>query len=96
MSLIRATGIFIGKIVALIVGFFITAGPYYTMLDELFNVATDTGGTELNAFLSWAYGAFYYGYPSVIVFGIVFIMYGFLMELRRRYYATEEAGYYSY
>lgn len=96
MSLTRTTGIFIGKIVALIVGFFITAGPYYTMLDELFTVASDTGGTELNAFLSWSYGAFYYGYPSVVIFGVLFIFYAYIMELRQRYYATEEVSYYGY
>ena len=96
MSLIKTTGKFIGKEVALIVGFFVTAGPYYTILDEVFDIATDTGGTELNAFISWAYGAFYYGYPSVVIFGIVFILYGFIMEIRRKYYATEEVGYYSY
>jgi len=96
MSLVKLTGQTIGKVTLLIVGYLITAGPYYTTLDAFRDTCVSNGGAELLTLVSWVYGTFYYGYPSVIVFGIVFVFYSFIMKLRRRYYATEEVYSYGY
>lgn len=94
MSLIRLTGRTVAKVVGLILGYFVLAGPYYTILDELFTVCTDTGGAALLTFIAWAYPVAYYGYPSVVTFGIIWTIYCFYAELREKDYATEEVYYY--
>jgi hypothetical protein len=96
MSLIQVTGRAIVKVTGFILGYFVLAGPYYTILNTMFGVCTDAGGTELLGFIAWSYDVCYYGYPSVVVFGILWTVLSFYMEIRRRYYATDEVSTYGY
>lgn len=95
MSLQTVTTRAVGKVVGLIFGYFVLAGPYYTVLDEFYNIAVAEGDAALNTFIAWVYPTCYYGYPSVVVFGIVWTIVGLYREIRRRYYATEAVSYYS-
>jgi len=80
----------VGKVVGLILGYFLLAGPYYTILDVLYDIAAAEGDATLNTFIAWVYPTCYYGYPSVVVFGIVWTIVGLYREIRRQYYASEE------
>ena len=94
MSLRQTTTRAVGKVVGLIFGYFILAGPYYTILDELYNIAATEADATLNTFIAWVYPTFYYGYPSVVVFGVIWTIVGLYREIRSRYYETEEVSYY--
>ena len=94
MSLIKYTSRAIGMVVGLIVGFFLIAGPYYTILDNMYDLAVAEGDPTLNAFAGWVYQAFYWGFPSVTVFAILMAVVSLYNVLRRRYYATEEVTAY--
>lgn len=90
MSLVSLTGRAIGQVVALILGFFLIAGPYYTLLDNMYNIALAEGDATLSSFVGWVYWAFYWGFPSVTVFAILVVVMSLFNALRRRYYASEE------
>ena len=94
MSLRQLTSQAIWRIAILLITYFTTGPAYYMVLDALRDQALVNGGAGLTVFLAWAYPAFYYGFPTIIVLGIIFILLGFYGSLRRRYYATEERGYY--
>ncbi len=79
------------KVVGLILGYFIMAGPYYMVLDEFNSILAAESDATLNTFISWVYPAFFYGYPSIVVFGVIWIILGLYNEIRRKYYATEVA-----
>jgi len=93
MSLRQVTTRAVGKVVGLIFGYFILAGPYYTILDEMYNIAAAETDTTLNTFIAWVYPTFYYGYPSIVVFGVIWTIVGLYREITRRYYSTEEVYY---
>ena len=94
MSLRQVTTRAVGKVVGLILGYFLLAGPYYTILDELYNICAAEADATLNTFIAWVYPTCYYGYPSVVVFGVIWSIVGLYREIRRKYYASEEAVYY--
>jgi len=93
LSLRQVTTRAVGKVVGLIFGYFILAGPYYTILDEMYNIAAAEADTTLNTFIAWVYPTFYYGYPSVVIFGVIWTIVGLYREITRRYYATDESYY---
>ena len=79
------------RVTGFMLAFFFLGGPYYTILDTMFNAATDQGIADLTTYATWVYWAYYYGFPSLMVFGIIIsVVYMFLM-LRRRYFSSEEA-----
>lgn len=94
MSLIKQTSRAIGLVVGLTVGFFLMAGPYYTILDNMYDMAVAEGDPTLNAFVGWVYQAFYWGFPSVTVFAILVAVMSLFNALRRKYYSTEEVTAY--
>jgi len=94
MSLMSITGRGITQVTVIIVGFFILAGPYYTILDTMYDIAVAEGDPTLSAFVGWVYWAFYWGFPSASVFAILVIIMVTWNALRRRYYATEEVTAY--
>lgn len=93
MSLRSATSKAIRNVVILLMGYFVLAGPYYTILNEFYDIAAAEGDATLNTFIAWVYPTFYYGYPSVVVFGVIIVVLNLYRELRQKYYATEEAYY---
>lgn len=93
MSIRQDTTQAIGKILGLIFGYFILAGPYYTILDELYDICAAEADATLNTFIAWVYPTAYYGYPSVVVFGVLWSIIGLYRSLRRKYYSTEEVYY---
>ena len=95
MSLMQAGSKAMWRIFALLITYFILGPPYYMILDALYDQLVATGGTDLNTFTAWMYPTFYYGFPTLIVIGLIFTVLGFYGALRRKYYATEEVGYYS-
>ena len=89
-SLLRTVIFTIIRVTGFALGLFFLGGPYYHLLDAMFDSATGMGNVELTAWSTWVYWMFYYGYPSIMVFGmIVSIAYMFLV-LRKRYWASEE------
>lgn len=95
MSLMKVTGRAIAMTMGLIVGYFILAGPYYTIIDEFRDICLSYGDATMNTFIAWAYPVFYYGLPSVVVFGILVVALSLYTAIRRRYYSTEERVTYS-
>ena len=93
MSLRQLTTKAVRNIVILIVGYFILAGPYYTVLNEVNDICAAEGDATLNTFIAWVYPTFYYGYPSVVVFGIIWVIVGLYRDLRHKYYASEGVYY---
>ena len=92
-SLLRIVLFTLGRVTSFIMGFFLLGGPYYTLLDNFYSVATSQGIAALTTWSLGVYWMFYYGFPSVMVLGVVgSIAYAFMMN-RKRYYATEEAFY---
>lgn len=94
MSLIELTTKTIAKVGGLIIGYFLTAGIYYNIIDSFIDMLTSEGGAELLGFIAWVEPVFFYAYPAVIVFGILWTVAAFYMKLRERYYASEEVYYY--
>jgi hypothetical protein len=93
-ELLQAVFYTIIRITGLLLVYFVTAPAYYGMLDALFNATSDIGGADLTGWAQWVYLSFYYGYPSLFVFGcIISVLYLYLL-VRRRYYSTEEVSYY--
>jgi len=92
MSLMQLGSKAMWRIAILIMTYFTTGPAYYGVLDALYAQAVANGGTELTVFIAWSYPMFYFGFPTVIVLGIVFVLVGFYGELRRRYYSTTERG----
>ena len=84
-TMIRVTGF--------ILTFFFMGGPYYLLLDELFGAATGRGITDLTTWATWIYQMFYYGFPSIMVFGILASVIYMFMVLRKRYFASDEVMY---
>ena len=95
MSLREHTTRAVTKVVGLILGYFLLAGPYYTILDELYDICATEADATLNTFIAWVYPTCYYGYPSVVVFGIIWSIVGLYREIGRKYYSTAESYYYS-
>ena len=93
MSLRQMTTRAVGKVVGLILGYFLLAGPYYTILDELYDICAAEADATLNTFIAWVYPTCYYGYPSIVVFGIIWAVVGLYREIRLRRYRTEEVYY---
>lgn len=84
-----------GRIFTLLLIYFTIGPAYYSILDALHDQAVANGGSGLTIFIAWMYPTMYYGFPTLIVLGIIFSIIGFYGTLRRKYYATEEVGYYS-
>ena len=82
------------RIASLLIVYFVMGPAVYSILDAMNNQAIANGGAGITVFIAYAYPMFYYGFPTIIVLGIVFVIVGFYGELRRKYYATEERRYY--
>ena len=82
------------RIASLLITYFVIGPAYYGILDAMYDKAVLNGGTGLTIFIAWSYPMFYFGFPTIIVIGIIFVIVGFYGQLRRKYYATEEKGYY--
>jgi len=82
------------RIASLLITYFVIGPAYYGILDAMYDQAVLNGGTGLTIFIAWSYPMFYFGFPTIIVIGIIFAIVGFYGQLRRKYYATEERGYY--
>ncbi len=81
------------RVTGFILSFFFMGGPYYLLLDGLFSAATGRNITELTTWSNWVYSVFYFGFPSLMVFGVLAsIVYMFLV-VRKRYFASEEVYY---
>jgi len=81
------------RVTGFILTFFFLGGPYYLLLDNMFAAADGRGSAALSTWATLIYQMFYYGFPSLMVFGvIVSIVYMFLV-VRRRYYSTDEVYY---
>ena len=81
------------RVTGFMLAFFFLGGPYYTLLDTMFDAAIGQGIADVTTFSTWVYWAYYYAFPSLMVFGIIIsVVYMFLM-LRKRYYSSEE-GYF--
>ena len=81
------------RVTGFMLAFFFLGGPYYTLLDSMFSASTGMGNANTTTFSTWVYWAYYYAFPSLMVFGILLsVVYLFLM-LRRRYWSSEE-GYF--
>ena len=83
-----------GRIFTLLLIYFTIGPAYYTVLDALYDQAVVNGGAGLTIFIAWMYPTMRYGFPTLIVLGVIFVIIGFYGQLRRKYYATEEVGYY--
>lgn len=94
MSLLRDTHKAVMLVFGLMMAFFVLAGPYYTLLDELNDIAAAEADPTMNTFIAWVYPAFYYGFPATIIFGIIITILWLYKKIRNRYYATEEVTYY--
>jgi len=94
MSLLKDTHRAIILWMGLLFGFFVLAGPYYILLDTLYDIAAAEGDPTLNTFIAWVYPTFYYGYPAVVIFGLILSTLWLYKKIRSRYYATEEVTYY--
>ena len=92
MSLMQLGSRAMWRIASLLLVYFAIGPAVYTVLDAMNDQAIANGGAGLTAFIAYAYPMFYYGFPTIIVLGIVFVLVGFYGELRRKYYATEERG----
>lgn len=89
-TLMRAVFFTIMRVTAFILVFALLGGPYYHLLNAMYDTAVGQGDAALTAWAQWVYWAFYYGFPSLMAFGIIVsIVYLFLVS-GRRYYATEE------
>jgi len=82
------------RLAALFITYFAIGPAYYSVLDALYDQAVLNGGTGLTIFIAWSYPMFWFGFPTLIVLGVIFTIVGFYGALRRKYYATEEMGYY--
>ena len=94
MSLLKDGSQAMWRIAILVITYFAIGPAYYGVLNALYAQALVNGGTGLTVFVAWSYPMFYYGFPTILVLGIIFIIVGFYGKLRNRYYATEERGYY--
>lgn len=94
MSLAQIGGKAMWRIFSLLIIYFVLGPAYYGILNAMYAQAVANGGTSLTTFIAWIYPMFYYGFPSLIVLGVIFVVLGFYRELRQKYYATEEIGYY--
>lgn len=93
MSLMKVTSKTLGAFLAMSIGFFLLAGPYYMIITSFRDICLAEGNPTMNTFIAWSFEVFYWGYPSVYVFGIIMLVVYSYRELRRRYYSTEEAYY---
>jgi len=89
-SLIRVVFLTMLRVTGFILVYAIMAGPYYYLLDSLYGAATDQGIAALSAWSQWVYWSFYWGFPSVMVFGVLASIVYLFLVVRRRYYSTEE------
>ena len=94
MSLTQLGSRAMWRIASLLLVYFAIGPAFYSILDAMNDQAVLNGGAELTTFIAWVYPTFYYGFPTLIVLGIIFTIVGFYGQLRRKYYATEEQGYY--
>lgn len=81
------------RVTGFILTFFLIGGPYYHLLDSMFDMATGRGIAELTTWSQWVYWSFYYGFPSLMVFGIIASIVYLFLVVRRRYFSTEEVYY---
>ena len=96
MSLLQEISRGIWRAGLLMVMFFFLAPAYYTVLDAMYALALAEGDATLSTFSYWIYQAFFWGYPSLVVFGLMMVVLGMVNRLRRKYYATEEVTQYGY
>ena len=94
MSLMEHGSRAMWRIAILLITYFTIGPAYYGVLNALYDQAVLNGGTGLTTFIAWIYPMFYFGFPTLIVLGIIFVIVGFYGQLRRRYYAVEERGRY--
>lgn len=92
-SLLRVLIITIMRVSAFIITFFIIGGPYYHLLNSLYDAASGQGIARLNTWSLWVYNMFYYGFPALMVFGIILSIAYMFLVLRRRYWSSEEVYY---
>ena len=81
------------RVTGFILSFFFMGGPYYLLLDSMYVAATGRGIADLATWSGWVYQMFYYGFPSVMVFGIIASIVYMFMVLRKRYFASDEVMY---
>lgn len=92
-SLIRAVFWTMIRVTGFILVYAVLAGPYYHLLDSLYGAATGRGIAALSTWAQWVYWSFYWGFPSVMVFGVIASIAYLYLVVRRRYYSTEEVYY---
>ena len=92
-SLLKAVFYTMLRVTGFILVFFLLGGPYYHLLNSMFDMATGMGNATLSAWSLWVYWSFYYGFPSLMVFGIIASIVYLYLVVRRKYYSTEEVYY---
>lgn len=92
-GLLRAVFYTMLRVTGFILVFFTLGGTYYNLLDAMYDTATGMGDAALSSWAEWVYWSFYYGFPSLMVFGIIASIVYLYLLVRRRYYSTEEAYY---
>jgi hypothetical protein len=80
----------------LIMQYFLFSPIVYQVVTAMRDAALQDAAGELLTFVNLFYPIFYYAYPALTVWGLIMVFLGFIGKLRRRYYAVEEVGRYSY
>jgi len=92
-SLLKTVLFTMMRVTSFILTFFFLGGPYYYILDNMLAAAVGRGIPALTTWSGLIYQMFYYGFPTLNVFGVIAsIVYMFLV-VRRRYYSTDEVYY---
>lgn len=91
MSMLRTITFTIIRVTGFILTFYFLGGPYYSILQAMYDAAIAEGIPSVTTYANWVYWLFYYGFAMImLVFGpLVSIIYAYLVS-RRRYYATDE------
>lgn len=93
VSLLKTITYTMLRVTGFILSFFFLGGPYYNMLNSLFGAATGRGITDLTTWATWVYWTFYYGFPSLMVFGVIASVVYMFLVVRQKYFSSEEAYY---
>ena len=96
MSLLKITSKAMWNAAKLIMTYFLIGPAYYMVLDSIRDAALIDAGGDLLTFINIAYPIFYFAFPTLIVWGLLMVFWGYIKKLRERYYATEEVYYYGY
>ena len=89
-TLLRAVFYTMLRVTSFILVYALLAGPYYYLLDSLYDTAAGQGISALSTWAQWVYWSFYWGFPSIMVFGVIASIVYLFLVVTKRYYATEE------